>query len=269
MNRKPVVAGQFYPAGRKSLEDEVRRFLSTESKPQNAIAAIVPHAGYIYSGSVAGAVFASVVVTEHVVVLSPNHTGMGARAAVWTSGSWQIPTGTIPVDEELSRDILKRSSELSDDMTAHISEHSLEVELPFLLERQPRLKIVPITVSHLNATTCKKIGAAIADAIKASKKDVLIVASTDMNHYEDQSSTLSKDNLAIEKLLNLDADGLLSTCGEHRISMCGVVPTAIAINAAKKLGAVKATLIKHATSGDVSGDYNAVVGYAGFIICSS
>lgn len=266
MERKPVVAGQFYPGNKRTLEEEVRRLLNTGAIPGKAIAVIAPHAGYVYSGGVAGEVFARAQVPESCIILSPNHTGMGSKAAVWTRGSWSIPTGEIPVDEKLSHELLKHSAEFSDDTTAHIAEHSLEVELPFLLARQPKLKIVPITLSHLNAETCQKIGAVIAEAIRASKKDILIVASTDMNHYEDQSHTLSKDKLAIDRVLALDADGLLATCGEHRISMCGVVPTAVAINAAGALGATKATLIRHATSGDVSGDYNAVVGYAGFVI---
>lgn len=266
MERKPAVAGQFYPGNKSSLKEEVDRFLDIKATPKKALAAIAPHAGYVYSGSVAGAVFASVIVPRRVIVLSPNHTGMGARASVWTRGSWWVPTGSVPVDETLAHELLKHSPEFSDDTSAHIAEHSLEVELPFLLAREPNVSIVPITLSHLNADSCAKIGEAIAETIQNCKDDILIVASTDMNHYEDQTHTLSKDKLAIDRVLALDASGLLATCGEHRISMCGVVPTAVAIHACKKLGATKATLIKHATSGDISGDYNSVVGYAGFII---
>lgn len=266
MHRNPVVAGQFYPGGKSSLAREVERLLDCGATPKKVLAAIAPHAGYIYSGGVAGKVFASVEVPRHCIVLAPNHTGQGARAAVWVKGEWEIPTGVIPVAGELARKLIVSCRELQDDTAAHIAEHSLEVELPFLFAREPSVTIVPVTVSHLNAHSCRKIGEAIAALIRSSKEDILIVASTDMNHYEDQERTLAKDDLVIERVLALDADGLLTTCGEQRISMCGVVPTAIAIHACKNLGAKKARLIEHKTSGDVSGDYNAVVGYAGFVI---
>lgn len=266
MERKPAVAGQFYPGGERSLREEVGRLLDCNVKPRKAKAAIAPHAGYVYSGGVAGKVFASVEVPKRCIVLSPNHTGMGARAAIMSTGSWLIPTGAIPVDEELAASLLKNCAELKDDATAHLSEHSIEVELPFLLARQPQLTITPITVSHINADSCRRIGEAIAGVIGHMKDEVLIVASTDMNHYEDQTHTIEKDRMAIERVTALDAKGLLSTCAEHRMSMCGVVPTAITIFACRGLGAKKVTLVDHRTSGDVSGDYNAVVGYAGFLI---
>lgn len=266
MERKPVVAGRFYSGTKSALEKELRRFLHSEEQPRKVLAVIAPHAGYIYSGAVAGATFASAIIPERCIVLSPNHTGMGRPAAVWASGSWEIPTGKIPVDEALAAKLVARSPELVEDASAHLQEHSLEVELPFLLARQPGLRIVPITLSQISATSCRKIGEAIADVLSDEGGDILIVASTDMNHYEDQTRTLAKDKLAIDRVLALDAEGLISTCGENRISMCGVVPTAVAIAAAKRLGAKKASLIEHKTSGDVSGDYDAVVGYAGFLI---
>lgn len=266
MDRKPVVAGQFYPGSKSSLKSEIERFLKIDAKPRKAIAAVAPHAGYVYSGAVAGKVFASVIVPKRCIVLSPNHTGMGARAAVWAHGSWQIPTGLIPVDEALAKKLLTVTPELTEDTTAHISEHSLEVELPFLLARQPDLTITPICIGRASIDVCRNIGEAIADVIKSENDYILIVASTDMNHYEDQKHTEEKDGMAIKRVETLDAEGLIRTCAQHRISMCGVLPTAIAIFAAKKIGATKATLVQHATSGDISGDYNAVVGYAGFVI---
>ena len=266
MERQATVAGQFYPGNRASLEKEVGRFLDIDVKPRKALGVVAPHAGYIYSGAVAGAAFASVQVPTKCIVLSPNHTGMGARAAVMAQGTWAIPTGTIPVDDKLAAKLLKNCQELTDDATAHMAEHSLEVELPFLLARQPKLSIVPITFSHVSTASCLAIGEAIAGVIREAKEDILIVASTDMNHYESQSRTMEKDQLAIKRVEALDPEGLLTTCGQYHISMCGVVPTAIAIQACKKLGAKKATLVQHATSGDVSGDYDAVVGYAAFMI---
>ena len=266
MERRPAVAGQFYPGTSQSLKDEVTRYLKAEGKPVKALAAVAPHAGYIYSGGVAGRVFASVEVPKRCVVLCPNHTGMGTNAAVWVRGSWEIPTGKVPVDTDLAERILKLSDDLKDDPTAHMAEHSLEVELPFMLERQPELSIVPIAISRVNLESVRRIGKAIADAIRESKEDVLIVASTDMNHYESDAATKKKDELAIEKVLALDPEGLVTTCASERISLCGVLPTAIAIVASKELGAKEATRVAHATSGDVSGDRDAVVGYAGFII---
>lgn len=264
--RRPAVAGQFYPASKAALEAEVHKFLSTGAKPQKVTGLIAPHAGYIYSGAVAGAVFASAVIPERCIVISPNHTGRGAPAAIMSEGTWVMPTGEIEIDAGLAKKLMANCHELEDDVSAHLSEHSLEVQLPFLMARQPALKFVPITVSHLRYDICKKIGEAIAKTIKESGQDILIVSSSDMNHYESQGVTEKKDKLAIDKVLSLDPEGLLTTCGEMRITMCGVVPTAIMLSAAKALGAKNAKLVQHATSGDTSGDYEAVVGYAGIIV---
>lgn len=266
MQRQAVVAGQFYPGSRAALEAELNRYLVSKSPPRKALAAVAPHAGYIYSGSVAGRVFASVEVPKTCIALCPNHTGRGAQASVWESGSWSIPTGTVPVDEDLARNLLAKSEVLRADTAAHLGEHSLEVELPFLLARQPHLTIVPIAISRVDIEEMKDIGRAIADAIQDKAGDVLIVASTDMNHYESDVRTREKDEMAIKRVLDLDARGLVSTCAAEGISMCGVLPTAVAIIASKALGAQKAELIAHTTSGDVSGDRDAVVGYAGFVI---
>lgn len=266
MKRNPAVAGQFYPGTKGSLAQEVARFLEAGVKPRKTLGAIAPHAGYIYSGAVAGKVFASVIVPKRCIVLCPNHTGVGARAAVWPRGNWSIPTGEIPVDEALAANLIKSCPDLEEDMTAHIGEHSLEVELPFLLARQPDLAIVPICISRVGHDGIRRIGEAISKVIKEESGDILLVASTDMNHYEEEKRTKEKDNLAIERVLALDPEGLVEVCASKRISMCGVLPTAVLINACKALGATKATLVAHATSGDVSGDRDAVVGYAGFII---
>lgn len=266
MERQPVVAGQFYPGTKAGLAEDVRTFLDHPTSPQRAVAAIVPHAGYVYSGAIAGSVFARVDVPKRCIVLSPNHTGAGARAAVWCRGKWVLPTGSVPVDEALAEALIERCPELTRDFAAHLAEHSLEVELPFLLARQPGLAIVPIALSRLRPSAWRAIGEAVADIISQETDPILIVASTDMNHYEDQARTLAKDRLAIDRVLALDAAGLLTTCTEHRITMCGVIPTAVAIVASTRLGATQATLVEHRTSGDANGDYSAVVGYAGFII---
>lgn len=266
MDRRPAVAGQFYPGNETTLAREVERLLTVSEPPRKALGVIAPHAGYIYSGAVAGAVFGRVIVPKRAIVLCPNHTGMGARAAVWASGTWQIPTGTIRVDQALAHDLIESSAELTEDTTAHLAEHSLEVELPFLLAREPEISIVPIAIGRVGVDSCRQIGESIARVIRATREEVLIVASSDMNHYEDEARTMNKDRIAIERVEALDAEGLIVSCAEHRISMCGVLPSAIAITACKKLGATKAHLVAHATSGDVSGDHDAVVGYAGFMI---
>jgi MEMO1 family protein len=266
MHRRPAVAGQFYPGSRSSLENELERLLKLSAAPTKALGAVVPHAGYMYSGAIAGEVFGSIDVPRRCIILCPNHTGMGARAAVWEKGRWSIPTGDIPVDEELARRLLASGNDLTADVAAHTGEHSLEVQLPFLLARQPQLTIVPITVGRIPPEACLRMGEAIAATVRAEKEPILIVASTDMNHYEDDRRTRSKDALAIARVEALDPQGLIAVCAEERISMCGVIPTAIAIAACKALGATRARLIQHATSGDVTGDRDSVVGYAGFVI---
>lgn len=264
--RTPAVAGQFYPASKTALEAEVKKFLSTGATPQKVVGLVAPHAGYIYSGAVAGAVYSSAIIPEKCIVISPNHTGHGSHTAVMAEGTWALPTGEVNVDTPLAKKLMANCRELESDISAHLGEHSLEVQLPFLMARQPNLSFVPITVSHLSYDTCKKIGDAVAKTIKESGEDILIVASSDMNHYESQGATEKKDRMAIDRVLAMDPQGLLTTCGEMRISMCGVVPTAIMLSAAKALGATTAKLIQHTTSGDVSGDYDAVVGYAGIIV---
>ena len=278
MLRRPAVAGQFYPASKTHLESEVKKYLTAGIKPRDVIGIISPHAGYVYSGHVAGAVFASVDVPEKVIVLSPNHTGLGKPASIMPEGQWEIPTGIMQIDSELAGELMKNCSELAADITAHLKEHSLEVQLPFIQDRQPKAKIVPITLSHLRFDVCEKIGHAIAKTIKELSPSplmgegrgeggrVLIVASSDMTHYEPHEIAKEKDMRAINKVIALDPKGLLDLCARERITMCGVIPSAVMLIAAKELGAKKGELIKYATSGDVSGDYSSVVGYAGVIV---
>lgn len=283
MIRKPAVAGQFYPASKTHLENEVKKYLSTGATPKDVIGLIAPHAGYIYSGHVAGATFSAAKIPERVIVLSPNHTGMGAPAAIMPEGEWETPLGNIAIDAELAGALMKDCPELKNDAAAHAHEHSLEVELPFLQMLQPNLKFVPITVSHLRYDICEKIGKAVAKTIKeiwtpdfsrencipptkVGRPNILIIASSDMTHYEPHEVAKKKDALAIDHILALDPKGLLDTCARERITMCGVVPTAIMLIAAKELGATKGELIKYATSGEVSGDFGAVVGYAGMVV---
>lgn len=265
MKRTPAVAGSFYPADPDELEKMVDAF-TPNIKAMDAAGVISPHAGYVYSGAVAGKVFANVIVPKQCIVLSPNHTGIGKRAAIMRDGSWLMPNCEIPVDTILADQLISTCSVLKEDADAHAGEHSLEVQLPFMHKRQANLTIVPICISHINIDDCKKIAASIAKAVSMSPTPILIVASSDMNHYEDQPTTEKKDRLAIEQILKMDPEGLLSTCSKNRITMCGVIPSAVLLFACNALGRTNAKLIAHQTSGDVCGDYSAVVGYSGIII---
>jgi len=266
MDRQPAVAGSFYPADEDELRRKVSSFIGEVQSPKKVICAISPHAGYIYSGGIAGKVFANIEVPKKCIILSPNHTGMGKPAAIMTSGDWIIPGQNIPIDKKLSSEILDGSNALSEDASTHIAEHSIEVQLPFLSSRRKEVSIVPITLSYLGMKACKDIKNAISNAIKKCDEDILIIASSDMNHYESQDVTVNKDKIAIERIIQMDARGLIETCSQNHITMCGVIPTAISVMIAKELGATKAELIAHGTSGDTNGDYSSVVGYAGIVI---
>lgn len=264
--RKPAVAGQFYSGSAAALKAEVQEYIKQATKPRKVLGVISPHAGYIYSGHVAGATLASVEIPPICIVLSPNHTGLGSAVAIMNAGEWEIPTGNIPVEETIANALIKNSPLFSVDALAHMREHSLEVQLPFLLELQKNLKIVPVTLGHLNYNTCEELGKAIAKTIKESGHEILIVASSDMTHYESDKRAREKDKLAIDRILELDPSGLVNICAERNITMCGVIPVAVMLVACKEMGAKKAELVKYATSGDVTGDKSAVVGYAGVIV---
>ncbi|TAN63453.1 AmmeMemoRadiSam system protein B [bacterium] len=266
MFRKPCVAGQFYPSDPAELEKTVKNFLIDNTLKERAVAVISPHAGYMYSGGVAGELFSNVIVPDDIILIGPNHTGLGEAVSIMPSGKWELPLGAVTINEKLAKWLLDESTMFSPDISAHLREHSLEVQLPFLYVLNRNINIVPITVMPLGYDECLEVGSAIARAITKSGKDTLIVASSDMNHYEADKKTREKDSLAIKEALALNAKGLLDVTTSKKISMCGVVPATTAIVAAKALGASKARLVKYATSGETSGDYKQVVGYAGIII---
>ncbi|MBM2838020.1 MAG: hypothetical protein HW415_645 [Deltaproteobacteria bacterium] len=265
MVRSPAVAGQFYPANPSILEKEVSSY-TKEVKREIAIGVISPHAGYIYSGKVAGGVYSRINIPKDVIIIGPNHTGLGEPEAVMTSGTWQMPNGNIEINSDLAGAIVENSKYLKDDHLAHLNEHSLEVQIPFLQHFRKELRIVPIAMMSMDYAICQDIGHAIARAVKGFKEPVLIVASSDMTHYESDKSAREKDKKAIDRVLALDPDGLFKTVRENRITMCGVIPATIMLIACKELGAKKAELVDYATSGETSGDYEQVVGYAGMIV---
>jgi MEMO1 family protein len=266
--RHPAVAGRFYPRDPETLRDDVSTYLSQSSlqKPARAVGCIAPHAGYMYSGHVAGAVFADVQVPESCIVLCPNHTGVGRPLAIMSEGAWETPLGDVPVDAELADALKQRCPLLEEDSTAHRAEHATEVELPFLQLRQRKLRMVPIALGTGRLEALEQLGEAIADAIQLSGRSVLIIASSDMNHYESDAITRVKDQSAIETILRLDPRSLYDVVTQQKVSMCGFGPAVAMLTAAKKLGATSAELVKYATSGDISGDREMVVGYAGIVV---
>jgi AmmeMemoRadiSam system protein B len=266
MIRQPAVANQFYDGNPTRLHYELGKLIGPAKEARSAKAIVAPHAGYMYSGAVAGSAYAQVEIPETVIILGPSHTGVGSPAAVMAKGAWSMPMGTVPISEDLAALMIELSDYLEDDAPAHTYEHSLEVQIPFLQYRQPNLSIVPVCLKNLSFSVCKDIGSAIAEAVKQAGKPVLLVASTDMTHYESQEQAEAKDRLAIDKILALDPRGLLETVRGHNISMCGVIPTTVTLVACLALGASSVKLIRYATSGDVTGDYVQVVGYASFII---
>jgi MEMO1 family protein len=264
--RYPAVAGRFYPKDRETLERDIRTYLSAQATPIPALGCIVPHAGYVYSGAVAGAVYSAIEIPNRIIVLCPNHTGKGRPLAIMSHGAWETPLGQVLIDSALAESLKKRLSILNEDADAHRSEHAIEVELPFLQDLRSDLSFVPIAVGTAQFDLLEQLGVAVAEVVQAQPEKILVVASSDMNHYESDAITRIKDHKAIERMLALDAYGLFETVMREEISMCGFGPAVVMLTAAKQLGATSAELIKYATSGDVSGDREMVVGYAGVVV---
>jgi AmmeMemoRadiSam system protein B len=264
--RQPAVAGAFYPKQRRELESALYSLVPEKEAHHELLACISPHAGYMYSGSVAGRLFAHLTIPERVIVLGPNHTGVGAQVAVAPHTGWETPLGEQPVDTEFARRLVEVFPEAEFDPKAHWREHSIEVQLPFLMRRRPDLRVLPVVVKGLGLDECLEFGHVIAKLISGFDGPVGIVASSDMSHYQPDEITRTLDHLAIDAALVRDPAGLYETVRKEGISMCGVIPATVALAAANDLGAVDAHLVAYATSGDVSGDYSSVVGYAGVCI---
>jgi len=264
--RHPAVAGRFYPRDRETLLDNVQSYLSPGATALPALGCVAPHAGYIYSGPVAGAVYAQVDVPQRCIVLCPNHTGRGQPLAIMSTGAWETPLGPVPIDSDLADTLKQQLPLLTEDSDAHRSEHAIEVQLPFLQSRRPHFTFVPIALGTGQFEILEQLGEGVAEVVRAQDERILIVASSDMNHYESERITRVKDHKAIERMLVLDARGLFDVVMEEDISMCGFGPAVVMLTAAKRLGARSAELVKYATSGDVSGDREMVVGYAGVVV---
>jgi MEMO1 family protein len=267
--RLPAVAGRFYEGSSERLRTQVDACLATNpplAPSDSFIAGAVPHAGLMYSGHVAAAFYSAVKLPRRFVILCPNHTGDGHFAAINSEGAWLTPFGTVPFDTDLARALMAETPLLMEDASAHAREHSLEVQLPFLQRMAGEFTFVPICLASHRFEYAEEIGRAIARVIREQKEPVAILASTDLNHYEDQQTTLRKDQIAIDRMLELDPHGLWTSVAEYDISMCGFIPTTTMLIAATALGASSATLLKHATSGDINGDYSHVVGYAAVVV---
>jgi hypothetical protein len=268
--RPPAVAGRFYPGRAEALARDVDKYLAPGATApeviEGALGCIVPHAGYMYSGQVAGAVYRRLPQRHAYIILGPNHTGRGAPLAAMSGGSWMTPLGDVPIDPSLAKAVKQACHLVMDDAAAHASEHSLEVQLPFLQKAAAGFSFVPIAIGVGGYASLESLGRGLAQAARSRKEPLLVVASSDMNHYEPDGITRIKDRKAIDKILDLDPKGLYDVVRNEDISMCGYGPAIAMLTFARELGATNAELIQYATSGDVSGDRSQVVGYAGIVV---
>ena len=264
--RQPAVAGLFYASHREELERDVRRFLGAPAPARPAVGAVVPHAGYVYSGPVAGAVYARLAIPRSAIILCPNHTGLGAPAALDPSQAWRTPLGDVPLARRLADRLLALAPSLEKDGAAHRREHSLEVQLPFLQVRRADVEIVPVCLRTASLPLCREVGEALAEVVRDEEEPPLLLASSDMNHYESRAVGRAKDDLALARIEAVDAEGLFQTVLARSISMCGFLPATALLFAARALGASRAEVAARRDSGDETGDDSSVVGYAGVVI---
>jgi AmmeMemoRadiSam system protein B len=262
MQRAPAVAGQFYPGSLKQLQKDLADLIPVSDERKKVIGIISPHAGYVYSGAIAGLVYSAIELPDTVLVIGPNHRGAGAAAALYPEGEWLTPLGAVPINARLNSLLQRHVPYVVLDSLAHQFEHSLEVQIPFIQHLRPDASISAICLGHGDFDQVRQIGEGIATAIRDFGSDVLIVASSDMTHYESAAAAKQKDDLALERVQAFDPQGLLQVCRIEHITMCGVIPSAVMLVAAKSLGASLTELVAYGTSGDVTGDNSQVVGYA-------
>jgi AmmeMemoRadiSam system protein B len=266
--RLPAVAGRFYPSQPGELTQLVREYAANLSVPgalrKEVRACLVPHAGYFYSGHVAGAVFASIILPKKIIILGVRHQPHGALMAILSTGAWRTPLGDSLIHSGLAAELRKECSLFLEDDVAHQAEHSLEVQLPFLQVLAPAFTFVPIAIGTMRFADLVEAGEALGRVL-ANHPEVLLLTTSDLNHYEDDATTRRKDQKAIERLLALDPRGLFNVCRDEQISMCGVGPAVVMLTALNSLACTQAELVRYATSADVSGDLGTVVGYAGML----
>ena len=264
--RSPAVSGYFYPGDAADLRRSLEKHTIIVEEPETVRAAIAPHAGYVYSGPVAGQVYGAIAVPRDVLILGPNHTGLGVPLSLHPVGKWSTPLGDVEISGRLNEAILETVPGVEEDTEAHLREHCAEVQVPFLQFRNPEVRISVLIFGTGRLETLLEVGSAIARVIAGSSDPVLILSSSDMNHHESQAVSNKKDHLAIDRILRLDPEGLHKVVNEESITMCGYAPSVAAIRASKELGSSEARLLDYRTSSDETGDFESVVGYAGILI---
>jgi AmmeMemoRadiSam system protein B len=265
--KKPSVAGYFYPSQPKELLFEIEEYMPSIGNI-NALGAVCPHAGYIYSGHVAGAVYSKIKPKDVYILIGPNHTGYGSDVSIMTEGEWEIPLGKFDILQILANKIIEKFPVAKKDSQAHLYEHSLEVQLPFIYKLNPKAKIVPIIMKMIDLQSCIELATVLSEALKELNltEESIIISSTDMSHYLPDDLARKVDSLATERIKNFDPESLYNTVLSHKISMCGFIPTVTMLFATKMLGAKEVQIIKYATSAEISRDYDKVVGYLGAIV---
>jgi len=262
MKRQAIFAEQgWYPQKSELARRQVEMCLDWEKQESETVAAMVPHAGWAYSGTTAGKLYAEIIIPDRVVVLCPMHRAGGENVALWDEGVWETPVGDVEVDEEFARALLKNSDLCKSDPESHRLEHAIEIQLPFLKVKNENVKIVPIRLGRLSYEQCKTLAGDIARQIETLGGKTLVLASSDMSHESEVELVKHNDEMAKEKIMQMDGDGLIDTVVRHSITMCGYIPACVAIEASKLIGASKAREVAQTNSGEISGRYDYVVGY--------
>ncbi|MFN3531338.1 MAG: AmmeMemoRadiSam system protein B [Candidatus Brocadia sp.] len=266
MIRQPAVAGSFYSSGATQLKSDIEGFVFKDCEKQAALGIVSPHAGYMYSGRVAGVLYSRIKIPDTVIILAPNHTGYGVPYSIWPGGLWRTPLGDVRVDEEVVNELVRTCNLIEKDQEAHLYEHAAEVQIPFIQYFNSHSKIVAMVISSRDITDLKNIGKSLSSVLQKLRPDALVVASSDMTHHESQASANRKDRIAIDEILALNEDNLYNKVHEMHITMCGIYPAITMLVCSKDRGAKKAELVRYETSGDITGDYDQVVGYAGIMV---
>lgn len=260
-----MVAGTFYPNDIIELNNLIKGFIPEKTGQISARGIILPHAGYAYSGKVAVSTVASVLPKNKIIILGNNHSGYGGDFSLWPRENWKIPGGQAIIDRGLAKDILAKAGPIEEDLLAHISEHSIEAELPILNYFFKSFEFVPIACKLTNLSALRAAAEQIYQAVKPVKDKVLLVASSDFTHYEPDATARRKDRAAIDKIISLDEEALINEVTRENITLCGLAPIVVLICCLKKIGARKSQVTLYQTSADTNGDKTSAVGYAGII----
>jgi MEMO1 family protein len=279
MIRKPAVAGLFYESNPESLRKRIKwcyqhqlgpgRIPDQIGKKRTIKGIMAPHAGYQYSGPVAAHSYLELAedgFPETVVILCPNHTGLGSGVSTMIEGAWQTPLGNVQIDEEFATELVSHHALMDTDPTAHLQEHSCEVQLPFLQDISPDFRLVPVCMWMQDLETANELGEAIAETSSKIGRDIVVIASTDFTHYQPQEVAKAQDTQVLDAIEAMNEKLMMKRVDDLNVTMCGYGPVATALVASKAMGAKTAEILKYATSGDATGDYSSVVGYASAVI---